>query len=104
MKQYGNAVELLEQLTAGDRSNAQYRVDLADALSSTARLYVSMGAGEPAMRLQYWTKARSFYERSQELWLVLERTGKIPPARRGVIREVRDGLARCDDSIAKLEH
>jgi tetratricopeptide (TPR) repeat protein len=103
LKQYAKGVELLEQLTGADRSNAQYRINLADALSNTARLYVSMAAGEPVTRLQYWTKAKSFYQRSQELWVELERTGKVPAGRGGAIREVRDELARCNDSVAKLE-
>src|SRR5262249_6786723 len=42
LKQYGNAAELLESLAATDRGNAQYRIALADALSSTARLYAAL--------------------------------------------------------------
>ncbi len=105
LKQYGNAVELLEHLTAVDRSNAQYRIALADALSNTARLYVRMAGqdGEPSTRLQYWTNARSFYQRSQELWLELGRAGKLLPARGRAIREVSGELARCNDSVAKLQ-
>jgi eukaryotic-like serine/threonine-protein kinase len=102
MKQYSNGVELLEQLAGADRNNAQYRIALADALSNTARLYVSMAAGEPAGRLQYWSKAKSYYQRSQELWLELDKAGKVPAARGGAIREVSEELARCNDSTAKL--
>lgn len=103
-KQYNNAVELLAPLTTADRSNAQYRIDLADALSNTAQLYVRMTSGEPSTRLQYLMKARSFYEHSQELWQELGRAGKVPSARSHAIQEVSSELARCNDSLAKLQN
>jgi hypothetical protein len=59
--------------------------------------------GEPSTRVRNWTKARSLYQRSQELWLELGRAGKLPPARGGAIREVRGELARCNDSLVKLQ-
>ena len=105
LKQYSNGIELLERLTASDSSNAQYRIALADALTNSARLYERMAGhdGEPATRLRNWTKARSLYQRSQELWLELGRAGKLPPGRSGAIREVSGELARCTDSLAKLQ-
>ena len=105
LKQYDNAVELLEHLTAADQRNSQYRIALADSLSSTARLYVRLAeqGGEPSTRLGYWTKAKSLYQRSQELWLELGGTGKLPPARGHAIREVNGEIARCNDSLAKLQ-
>jgi tetratricopeptide (TPR) repeat protein len=105
LKQYSNAVELLEPLTDADRSNVQYRIVLADALSNTARLYVLMAGKdeEPSTRLQSWTSARSFYQRSEALWLELERAGRLPTSRARAIRAVSGELARCDDSVAKLQ-
>ena len=105
LKQYSNSVELLEPLTAADRSNVQYRIVLADALSNTARLYSRMAEqnGEPSMRLQSWTNARSFYQRSQAVWLELDTAGKLPAERVRAIREVSGEIARCDDSMAKLQ-
>jgi non-specific serine/threonine protein kinase/serine/threonine-protein kinase len=41
LKQYSRAVELLEHLTAADRSNARYRIALADAQSKTAQLFAT---------------------------------------------------------------
>jgi hypothetical protein len=105
LKEYNSAVELLEPLTATDRSNAKDRIALADALSNAARLYERMAGqtGESAKRVQYWTDARSFYQRSQGLWMELEKTGKLPPARSHAIQEVTNELTRCNDSLAKLE-
>jgi eukaryotic-like serine/threonine-protein kinase len=103
LKQYNNALELLEQLTVVDRSNAQYRINLADALSNAAHLYVHMASGEPSTRVQYWTKARSFYQRSQELWQELDKAGKVPAARNRAIQEVSGELTRCNDSLANLQ-
>jgi len=105
LKQYGNAVELLEHLTTADRSNVQYRIELADALAATARIYVGMAGKEknPSTTLQDWTKAKSLYQRSEELWAELSTSGKVPHARNGAIREVGGELAQCNDSLAKVQ-
>jgi non-specific serine/threonine protein kinase/serine/threonine-protein kinase len=105
LRQFANAVELLQKLTANDPGNAQDRIALADALSNAARLYVRM-AGEdaaPSTRLEEWTKAQLFYRRSQVLWQELDRSGKVPPSRSGVVREVGAELARCHDSLERLQ-
>jgi tetratricopeptide (TPR) repeat protein len=106
LKQYSQAVELLDHLTVTDRTNAQYRIGLADALANTARLYARMasaGDEEPSLRLQQWTKARAFYQRSQNLWLELDRNGKLPTAGRQSLRDISRELAGCSDSLAKLQ-
>jgi non-specific serine/threonine protein kinase/serine/threonine-protein kinase len=105
LKQDSNAIELLEPLTAAHVANAQNRIALADALSNAAQLYARIAGedGDPATRLQDWTKAKSLYERSQELWLELDRTGKLPAPRARMIQEVSNGLARCNESLAKLQ-
>ena len=101
LKQYSNAIELLEHLITIDRSNAQYRITLGGALSNMARLYTRMAAqdGEPSIRLPYWTKARSVYEPSQELSLELDRTGELPPTRGSMTRQVSRELARCNEAL-----
>ena len=105
LKQYGNAVELQEHLIATDQSNSQYRIALADSLSSEARLYVRLAeqGAKPSTRLGYWTKAKSTYQRSQELWRELDGAGKLPPTQVHSVREVSSEIARCDDAMAKLQ-
>ncbi len=105
LRQYGNAVEVLDGLSASDRSNARYRIQLAEALRAAGRLCVrmAMGASEPSTRIQHWTNARSLYQRSGELWEELDRSGKLPPARRQVITEISAELARCDASLSTLQ-
>jgi tetratricopeptide (TPR) repeat protein len=106
LKQYSKAVELLEQLTVTDKTNAQYRVGLADALTNTARVYTRMASThdeEPSLRLQQWTKARSFYQRSRNLWLELERNGKLSAAGPQSLRDITRELAGCNDSLSKLQ-
>ena len=105
LTQYNNAVEVLERLIAADRSNGPRHVALANALSDTARLYVRMAGQdkESSARVQDWTKARSLYQRSRDLWLEAGRAGKVPPAQGQAIREVSSELARCNNSLAKLQ-
>ena len=70
LKEYGNAIELLEPLTAADPGNARYRISLADALSSTAGLYARAAeqSKDTSAGIDNWTKARTFYQRSEQLW------------------------------------
>lgn len=105
LRQYNNAFELLEGLITADQSNAKYRITMADALSNSARLYVSAGEqnGDASVRIQYWTKARSLYQRAEELWLELDKSGKLPPAQSHAIRDVNDELGRCNDTLAALQ-
>jgi len=105
LKQYEKAIDLLEALTVTDKSNARYRVALADALSSMARLYVRMADEDEdsSTRVQHWTRARSLYQHSNQLWMELNRTSKAPPESSGAIKVVSSELARCEDSLAKLQ-
>jgi eukaryotic-like serine/threonine-protein kinase len=101
--QFDNAIQQLERIASADRSNTRYRIALAEALSNTARFYARAASAEPSNSLQCWTKAKSFYEHSQELWLELDNAGKLSPTRRRVIPALNEELARCKDSLAKLQ-
>ncbi|HSS95455.1 MAG TPA: serine/threonine-protein kinase [Terriglobales bacterium] len=105
LKQYNNAIELLEPLTRSDRNNARNRITLADALLNTARIYERMAGqtGEPEERLQYWTDARSLYQRSQMLWMELDKARKLPPAGSHTVQEVNGELAHSSESLVKLQ-
>ena len=104
LQEYGNAVELLERLTSADPGNARFRISLADALLNSARLYVRTAelSKDPSADREYWTKAKSFYQHSEQLWQELETAGKIPATHRTAIQEVSSELAKCDTSLAKL--
>ena len=105
LRQYANAIELLDRLTSADRGNARYRIALADALSSAGLLHVSvaMQGGDPSTRLAECSQAKSYHERSRQLWLELDRTGKVPSGRGSAIRELGNELARCSDSVAAVQ-
>jgi len=75
-------------------------------LTNAARLYASMASRKdeaPSLRLEEWTKARAFYQRSQDLCSELNPGGKREGADRRLSREIARELARCNDSLAKLE-
>ncbi len=105
LKQFGSANELLERLTTLDPGNARYRITLADSLSNTARLYARMAGenGDSSARLESWTKSQSLYQRSQKLWLALGSAGVIPPGRTHALQELNVELARCNESLTKLQ-
>jgi len=78
---------------------------LAEALTNMARLYEYMAehSGETAKRTQYWIDARSLYQRSQGLWRELEKAGKLPSGRGDAAQKINTELARCNESLAKLQ-
>lgn len=105
MENVRQAVGLLEELTRTDTRNAQYRTDLADATASAARLYCKMASRleEPAgRRLEFWDSARSFYTESQNLWLELERSGRLAGTDRRWPRNVARELAMCETTAARV--
>ena len=104
LKEYNSAINLLEPLTTADRSNAQYRIALADALSSVARVQVRIAAvdRDPSASIQGLTTAMSLFQRSQQLWSELRVDGKLPPRRGRVIEQIKAELARCDAFLARL--
>lgn len=104
MENVCKAIGLLEELTTTDARNAQYRTDLADATASAARLYVKMASRMEApsgRQLEFWENARSFFARSQNLWLELERSGRLAAADRSWLREVARELAMCETAAAR---
>jgi eukaryotic-like serine/threonine-protein kinase len=104
LQQYSKAVDLLEELTATDKSNRQHRIVLEDALASAARLYTRMAVTKDAnVSLERWTNARSLYERAQALSLELEREGGLAAGERRSIREIARELAVRNGALARLQ-
>jgi len=105
LRQYGKAIELLEPLTVADGANAQYRISLAQALANAARLCARTASaeGDVSLRPQQWIKARTFYQRSRNLWLELDRSGKLPAAGSQSLKDVTRELAASNDSLARLQ-
>ncbi|HKW98816.1 MAG TPA: protein kinase [Bryobacteraceae bacterium] len=106
LTEYGKAIALLDPLSATDHANAQYRIHLADALTNAARLYARMASANNtalSLRLEQASKAQTFYQRSRQLWLELERGGRLPAPERRRPRDVERELAGLNESLAKLQ-
>ncbi len=106
LEDYTQAIQLLTGLTVTDTNDAQNRIRLADALTNTARLYARMASAANvalSVRRQQWSKARSLYQQSKDLWLKLDRGGKLAISEKQRPREVERELAGCESSMAKLD-
>ena len=105
LKQYNKAIEVLEHLISSSPNNAKYRINLADVLSKQARIYADIAEREqsPTGQLQFWAKAKSSYQQSEELWNDLRTSGKLPLNGAHSIQQIAGELARCDSSLAKLQ-
>ena len=106
LEPYNRAIELLDSVIATGVNNAQYRIRLADALTSAARLYVRIASASNEtypIRLQQWNHAQSLYQRSHGLWQDLNRSGRLGVADRRGPTEAAQELASCNNSLAKLQ-
>jgi serine/threonine protein kinase len=104
MKQSNNAVVLLTAMAEGDRKNTQYRIALANARLTSARLYVRIAEHElgTRARIQDWTKAAAYYQDCRRSLLQLDEAGKPWLAQRSLIQAIDGELAYCNRSMAEL--
>jgi len=104
LRQYDSAIELLDRLTLADGKDAQNRMRLADVLAGAARLYARIASRTDRAasgRAQPWAKAQSLYQRSLDLWMELDRAGKLAAADRPQPAQVARELAACNKSLAE---
>jgi len=85
LRQFDNAIGLVERAMAADANDAQNRKRLADALAGEARLYA---------RSRQFDKAWPLYQRSTDLWTALERERKLEGADRQLPAQVAREFAK----------
>ena len=100
------ALVLAEALAAKEPANPQWRIDVAQMAERIGELYAALAndqTASPTIQLEHWRTARSWYQRSLDVWRELERAGAL----QGTIAEnpemLAHSIARFDQIISRLQ-
>ncbi len=93
LRELRQALAVLEPLASANPSNQMLRASLANAHTGLAKVEARLG---------HWREARSWFERSREVWLDLRERGATTGSEAALPDELAREIARCDAALAKL--
>ena len=99
---FRKALAIQEGLSRVDPSNEAVREGLAGALGRVADAEAALGASAKtpaASRPGHWKEARSFYQRSLDIWQDLSRRGLLRGGNVGEPDRVAAQLTRCNEAL-----
>jgi tetratricopeptide (TPR) repeat protein len=100
------AVVILEALSSADRADTAFKsADVAYARSALAEAYsrLAMKSGIPeTSRIASWREARSWYQKSLDIWLPLKRQAPLGRFDAAEPEKIAAQIAICDAALAKL--
>lgn len=103
---YRNEVDILENLVVANPMNATTRRRLALAYADVGALSAK-GASEastPASkRIEYWNEARTWYQRSMDIFIDIRKRGILTGTENIKINQMAEEIAKCDRELAKLQ-
>jgi len=106
LQSYQEALQLLEALSTQDPTNADVRFNLAQSYSKLGGVHVMLASPVTApvgQRREHWRQARSWYQKSLDLWLDLRHRGTLNGPDADQPDRVTGEIARCDAALAKLQ-
>jgi hypothetical protein len=100
------ALQISDALAAADRSDTFFKsADVAYGRSALADAYSHL-AGRPgnseAARIRNWREARSWYQKSLDLWLQLKQKAPLAHLDAAQPDKIAAAIAGCDAALAKL--
>jgi len=102
---YRQAITIREQMSAKDPENAEARADLASSYAKLGQAYIALASnpGFPfANRAERWREARSWLQKSLNLWTVMHQNGTLSGSNASQRDKIVTQIARCDAEIPKL--
>jgi tetratricopeptide (TPR) repeat protein len=106
MEDYRRAVVIREELSAEDVHNAEVQVDLASSYARLAQAYITLASRSKAAfadRAAQWLAARSYLQKSLNLWNSMRHSGTLPGSEASQPDETVKTIARCDAELEKLK-
>ena len=106
LESYRKELRMAEAMAANDPANAESRFDLAMAyskLGQTQEALASHVMTPPGERAEKWREARSWFQRSLDIFLDLRKRGPIRAVYAGEMEKVGKEISRCDASLAKYQ-
>lgn len=101
---FRRALTMKEELLAADPVNLRNQSDVAAYSAQLGSAYAEMGAMVPIdKQAEGWQQARSWYQRSLDVWAKLRKKGALPPRDDGETPEKASaGMTQCEVALAKL--
>ena len=100
------AVLILEALSSADRADTAFKsTDVAYARSALAETYsrLAVKPGLPkSSRIASWREARSWYQKSLDIWLPLQQEGPLGIFDAPQPAKIAIAIAKCDAALARL--
>jgi len=101
---YQKGVAILQGLVTADPSNAEFRSALAASCQNIGEAHLRTASRDRGFRgtqLELWRSARSWYQKSLEVWLTLERQGALSKPQADVPAAVKREIAKCDAALGR---
>jgi eukaryotic-like serine/threonine-protein kinase len=102
---YQQALSLRESYVKDHPKEAGFSYRLGETTFDLGDLYVRMASvtSTPAkQRLGFWREAKSWYQRSLDIWQGLSREGTLPGWNKDKPDETLKSIARCDTALAEM--
>lgn len=106
LESYQKELRLVEALVASDPGNAEHRFDLAmtySKLGQTRATLTSQSKTPRDERIERWREARSWFQRSLDIFLDQRRRGPIRAIYAGEMEKVGKEISRCDAALSKFQ-
>jgi len=103
-RHYQQGVAILESLVTADSSNAEFRSALAASCQKIGEAHSRTAARGRIFRgtqKELWSAARSWYQKSLEVWLGLERQGALSKFQAEASAAVKGEIKKCDAELRK---
>ncbi len=100
------AQTILEKLSIDDPENNIYRRNVGLAYEKFALAYVRAAADEKLTsneRLKNWVNARSWYLKTRQVFIDLQKNNALQPRDAGQIDRFSAKISSCDDNIARAD-
>lgn len=104
-KSYQQAASLQEQAHVRDTRNVEVITNLASSYSKLGQAYslLAKKIRAPATRVERLREARSSFEKSWRLWVMVEKRHILPGSQQSQSEIVAKEITKCDVSLARLE-
>ncbi len=99
------SLAIAEQLSAANPSNTELSVIVATACSGLGNMHATLAVDtrrSAAIRLAEWREARTWFQKSMDIWTSLKAGGKFTSVIYGSPKQVQQEIERCDSALAKL--
>jgi non-specific serine/threonine protein kinase/serine/threonine-protein kinase len=105
-RHYQQGVAILQGLVTADPSNAEFRGALAASYQKVGEAHVRTAARGKIFRgtqMELWRAARSWYQKSLEVWLSLQRQGVSSKSQAEALATVEKEITKCEAALGKQD-